>query len=70
MELLFQEIFLEKLTENEISIEKLVQTQFEFLKCPNKMPLNLHRNFSYLLRFISKLPPMVKTTAKNATTSI
>ena len=36
MELLFQGIFLEKLTENEISIEKLVQTQFKFLKCPNK----------------------------------
>ena len=46
MELLFQEIlaelsvdwekFLDKLAENEISIEKLVQTQFEFLKCPNK----------------------------------
>ena len=30
------EIFLNKLAENEISIEKLVQTQFEFLKCPNK----------------------------------
>ena len=30
------EIFLDKLSENEISIEKLVQTQFEFLKCPNK----------------------------------
>ena len=30
------EIFLDKLTENEIGIEKLVQTQFEFLKCPNK----------------------------------
>ena len=46
MELLFQEIFAElgvdweiflnKLAENEISIEKLVQTQFEFLKYPNK----------------------------------
>jgi hypothetical protein len=46
MELLFQEIFaelgvdweifLDKLAENIISIEKLVQTQFEFLKCPNK----------------------------------
>jgi len=46
MELLFQEIFaelgvhwkifLDKLAENEISIKKLVQTQFEFLKCPNK----------------------------------
>jgi len=46
MELLFQEIFaglgvdweifLNKLAENEISIEKLVQTQFEFLKYPNK----------------------------------
>ena len=46
MELLFQEIFaelgvdweifLDKLAENEIVIEKLVQTQFEFLKCPNK----------------------------------
>ena len=35
MELIFQEIFLDKLAENEISIEKLVQTQFEFLKCPN-----------------------------------
>jgi hypothetical protein len=30
------EIFLDKLAKNEISIEKLVQTQFEFLKCPNK----------------------------------
>jgi hypothetical protein len=30
------EIFLDKLAENEISIEKLVQTQFEFLKSPNK----------------------------------
>ncbi len=30
------EIFLDKLAENEIIIEKLVQTQFEFLKCPNK----------------------------------
>ena len=30
------EIFLDKLAENEISIEKLIQTQFEFLKCPNK----------------------------------
>jgi hypothetical protein len=30
------EIFLDKLAENEISIEKLVQTQFKFLKCPNK----------------------------------
>jgi hypothetical protein len=29
------EIFLDKLAENEIIIEKLVQTQFEFLKCPN-----------------------------------
>ena len=36
IEILFQEIFLDKLAENEISIEKLVQTQFEFLKCPNK----------------------------------
>ena len=46
MELLYQEIlaelgvdweiFLDKLAKNEISIEKLVQTQFEFLKCPNK----------------------------------
>jgi hypothetical protein len=46
MELLFQEIladpgvdweiFLDKLSENKIIIEKLVQTQFEFLKCPNK----------------------------------
>ena len=31
------EIFLDKHAENEISIEKLVQTQFEFLKCPNKI---------------------------------
>ena len=30
------EIFLNKLAENEISIKKLVQIQFEFLKCPNK----------------------------------
>ena len=30
------EIFLNKLAENEINIEKLVQTQFEFLKCQNK----------------------------------
>jgi hypothetical protein len=30
------EIFLNKLAENEIIIEKLVQIQFEFLKCPNK----------------------------------
>jgi hypothetical protein len=30
------EIFLDILAENEISIEKLVQTHFEFLKCPNK----------------------------------
>ena len=30
------ETFLDKLAENEISIEKLVQTQFEFLKYPNK----------------------------------
>jgi hypothetical protein len=46
MELLFQEIFaelgvdweifLDKQAENEISIEKLLQTQFEFLKSPNK----------------------------------
>jgi hypothetical protein len=46
IELLFQEIlaelgvdweiFLDKLAENEINIEKLVQTQFEFLKYPNK----------------------------------
>jgi hypothetical protein len=36
IEILFQEIFLDKLAENEISIEKLVQTQFEFLKSPNK----------------------------------
>ena len=46
MELLFHEIFiklgvdweifLDKLTKNEISIEKLVQTQFKFLKCSNK----------------------------------
>ena len=46
IELLFQEIFaelgvdweifLDKLSENEISIEKLVQLQFKFLKCPNK----------------------------------
>jgi len=46
MELPFQEIFaelcvdwekfLDNLAENEISIEKLVQTQFEFLKCSNK----------------------------------
>ncbi len=46
MELLFHEIFaelgvnwkifLDKLAENKISIEKLVQTQFEFLKYPNK----------------------------------
>jgi hypothetical protein len=45
MELLFQEIFTvlgvdwekfrDKLAENEISIEKLIQTQFGFLKCPN-----------------------------------
>ena len=40
------EIFLDKLAENEISIKKFLQTQFEFLKCPNKMPLNFHRNFS------------------------
>jgi hypothetical protein len=30
------EIFLDKVTEKEISIEKLVQTQFEYLKYPNK----------------------------------
>ena len=46
IELLFQEILaelsvdleilLDKLAENEISIEKLVQTQFEFLKSQNK----------------------------------
>ena len=46
IEILYQEIFaemgveweilLDKLAENEISIEKLVQTQFEFLKSPNK----------------------------------
>jgi hypothetical protein len=30
------EIFPDKLAENENSVEKLVQTQFEFLKCPNK----------------------------------
>jgi len=30
------EIFLDKLAENEISIEKLVIIQFEFLKCPIK----------------------------------
>jgi hypothetical protein len=30
------EIFLNKLAENENSIEKLLKTQFEFLKCPNK----------------------------------
>jgi len=30
------EIFLNKLAENKISIEKLVQTQFELLKCPIK----------------------------------
>lgn len=46
IEILYQEIFaemgvdwkifLEKLAENEISIKKLVQIQFEFLKCPNK----------------------------------
>jgi hypothetical protein len=28
------EIFLNKLAENEITIEKLVHIQFEFLKCP------------------------------------
>jgi hypothetical protein len=46
IEILYQEIFaemgveweilLDKLAENEISIEKLVQTQFEFLKYANK----------------------------------
>ena len=47
IEILYQEIFAElgvdweifldnKLAENEISIEKMVQIQFEFLKCPNK----------------------------------
>jgi len=46
IELLYQEIFaelvvdsvkfLDKLAENEISIEKLVQTQFKFLKYPSK----------------------------------
>ncbi len=46
IEILYQEIFAEvsvdwkiflyKPAENEISIEKLVQTQFEFLKCPSK----------------------------------
>ena len=46
IEILYQEIFaemgvdwkifLDKLAENEISIKKLVQIQFEFLKCPNK----------------------------------
>ena len=30
------EIFLNKLAENEISIEKLPHNQFQFLKCPNK----------------------------------
>jgi hypothetical protein len=40
------EIFLDKLAKNEIIIEKLVQTQFEFLKCPNKNPIYLLRNFS------------------------
>jgi hypothetical protein len=30
------EIFLSKLAENENSIEKLVQIQFKFLKCPDK----------------------------------
>jgi hypothetical protein len=30
------EIFLDKLAENEISIEKLVHIHFEFLKYPNK----------------------------------
>jgi len=30
------EIFLNRLAENEISIEKLVHIHFEFLKCPSK----------------------------------
>jgi hypothetical protein len=30
------EVFLNKLAENEISIEKLALNQFEFLKCPIK----------------------------------
>jgi len=30
------EIFLDKLAENEISIEKLMHIHFEFLKCLNK----------------------------------
>ena len=30
------EIFLDKIAENENSIEKLVHIQFEFLKCPSK----------------------------------
>ena len=45
----YWEIFLEKLAENEISIEKLVKTQIEFYNVRIKMPLNLLRNFSYIL---------------------
>jgi hypothetical protein len=40
------EIFLDKLAENEDSIEKLVHIHFEFLKYPRKLLLNLLRNFS------------------------
>jgi len=46
------EIFLNKLAENENSIEKLVHIHFEFLKYQVKMPLNLLRNFSYLFTFV------------------
>jgi hypothetical protein len=36
MKILYQKIFLERLADNEIDIEKLVQSQFELLKYPNK----------------------------------
>ncbi len=42
------EIFLNKLAENENSIEKMVHINIEFLIYPSKMLLNLLRNFSKL----------------------
>lgn len=54
------EIFLYKLVDNEISNEKWVQIQFEFLKCPNKMQLNFLRNFSENLNIFQSGYPLIK----------
>lgn len=54
------ELFLIKMADNEVSNEKWVQIQFEFLKCPNKMPLNFLRNFSENLNIFQFGYPLIK----------